>query len=553
MYMSDIKSELKNLRQQLADAEGVELYRVFQNATIDEICAKLPKTNEELLAIKGMGEKKVQKYGARIFKVVNGVGGSGLDSFANTTPEVGATSVAPAEDEAFVEDVGAGNKQMVSVSEYIEYLNLVLQKTADVKIVGEVSASKLYPSGLYFTLKDKNDESVLSCYMPTYTYRGMGILLEDGMEVSVEGVPRLVKRNGRFQITVENLQLVGEGALKKAYEQLKNKFSAEGLFDRKRELPEFVQSVGVITSRAGAVIHDFRNNLAKLGIAVYLKDVRVEGASSADMVIEAIRWFNEVPVSIQGQVATKQTGAKKRESEIATLLRGGAARNDKAMVDVVVVMRGGGSLEDMQAFNTEAVVRAVFGSKIPTIVSIGHDKDVPLAQLAADIMVSTPTAAAHAVSQTWQRLFDDLPRLQTELVHLGDVNMQRVKTQFQLHTQAVLGWCSRLSQSYRATRDALVSHVDRYKNWIAQTRTAVTERLERIVQLQSAARVQLVNRIDAVEAVLEQGNPERLLQLGYSIAHTEKGTVVRSVADVGLGEDLHVQVRDGVIHTTVRE
>lgn len=572
--MYELQRKLKDLRRTLAEAEGLELFMVFGNATIEELCAKLPKNEEELLQVKGMGEKKVKKYGRAILATVNSQEISNdqfLISNESTGVDVAQPSLSRSEASSpegeRERQFGTEDKQKVTVSQYIEYLNLVLQRTADVRIVGEVSSGKMYPSGYYFTLKDMEDETALSCYIPTYTYRGLGLPLEDGMQVSVEGVPRMVKRNGRFQFTVERVQLVGEGALKKAYDLLKAKLETEGLFERKRPLPEFVTSVGVITSRAGAVIHDFRNNLAKLGIKVYLKDVRVEGASSAQMVMDAVKYFNDM--SLRG--SAKQSNAT-IEDEIAASPRSGSPRNDKHLdsgstyakavadttsgvgmtrPDVIVVMRGGGSLEDMQAFNTEAVVRTIFGSKIPTIVSIGHDKDVPLAQLAADVMVSTPTAAAHAVSGTWSRLVERLPGLQSSLVYYTESTLQHVQSRFALNVQSVLSWCSRLAQGYQTTRDRLVAHVDRYVEWIRQQRIGLMGQIGRIGQIQNTWQERLGVAIDSAESFLEQANPERQLKLGYSIVKTKAGKVVRSVRDVRPGERIHTQVADGDIASTV--
>jgi exodeoxyribonuclease VII large subunit len=490
---------------------------VFGNATLEAICAATPKNAEELLEIKGMGEKKVKKYGAQILKLVNSEQAYSPQSRVTShEPSEGPNVDFPASNSALTTSDSA-HKQQVSVSEYLEYLNLVLQKTADVKIVGEVSASKIYPSGFYFTLKDTNDETALSCYLPAYTYKGLGVPLEDGMQISVEGVPRLVKRNGRFQFTVENVELVGEGSLKKAYELLKARFTEEGLFDRKRPLPNFARTIGVVTSRAGAVIHDFQNNIAKRGFKIYLKDVRVEGASSPAMVVSAIKYFNNLP----------------------------------APPDVLVIMRGGGSFEDLQGFNSEEVVRAVFGSRVPTIVAIGHDKDVPLAQLAADVMVSTPTAAAHAVSATWDELFTQLPALESDLLNFFTGVLGAAKSEVVLSTESLHRWCASLGQSYQRLRLALLSSRERYGTWVTAVRTQLARSAVSIVQYQSKAYEGLAVAVRSAEQFLEQANPERQLALGYSIVKTERGTVVRSVRDVARGDRLHTQVGDGAIISSV--
>lgn len=514
--MADLYNRLRDLRKKLADQEGVEVFRVFQNVTIDEICLKKPQNLEELLEIKGMGEKKVAKYGKAILEIVKGELEGGASSAQVASLDVkGLELTSNFNTQA---QVFSQAKQKVTVSEYLEYLNLVLAKTADVKVVGEVSGGKMYPSGFYFTLKDKQNESALSCYLPTYTYRGLGIPLLDGMEVSVEGSPRVVKRNGRFQFTVENLELVGEGALKKAYDALKAKFEAEGLFARKRELPEFTKSIGVVTSRAGAVIHDFKNNLAKLGFKIYLKDVRVEGAQAVTQIISAIKFFN----------------------------------TQKIAPDVLVIMRGGGSLEDLQAFNSEEVVRAVFASKIPTIVAIGHDKDVPLAELSADIMVSTPTAASHAVNATWNRLQEELPRMQSGLVYGYIEVIAETKAKYVLATSSLNNWCKRLSQSYKRLQEILQSQLSRYIEWIQEQQQEILGQMSRIGQMQEVGYKHVLVRVASATGFLSQVNPERQLRLGYAIVKSGGGALVRKLADVAGGDELNIQVSDGIIHSKVK-
>src|SRR3989344_2224588 len=167
---------------------------------------------------------------------------------------------------AFEELIG---DKVFTVGQFLDFINqLIGQQGMAVK--GEISSWKPHPTGIYFSLKDKVDGSVMDCYMSPFTYRGLGIIVEEGMEVKVKSVHNIYKAKGRFSFRVDSLELLGEGSLKKAYEMLKQKLEAEGLFTRKRLIPEFVTRVGVITSRTGAVIDDFRKNLAKLGLEVTL-------------------------------------------------------------------------------------------------------------------------------------------------------------------------------------------------------------------------------------------------------------------------------------------
>src|SRR3989338_4987730 len=168
-------------------------------------------------------------------------------------------------------------EKIFSVSEFLDYLNAVFGIQGNAFVFGEVSGFKKLPSGAYFSIKDKADGSVLECYMSPFGYRSSGIILEDGMEIKAGGAVNIYKPKGRLNFRVETIEPLGEGSLKKAYDALKKRLDSEGLFDRKRKLPEFISQVGVITSRTGAVIHDFRENLLPIGLEIYFKDTRVEG------------------------------------------------------------------------------------------------------------------------------------------------------------------------------------------------------------------------------------------------------------------------------------
>lgn len=262
------------------------------------------------------------------------------------------------------EENGILEEKTFTVTEYIESLNFTL-KEYKARILGEISEFKVASSGhVYFTIKDENGEGVLNCIMWGRTYSLCGIEFEVGMEVVVSGFPSLYAPRGSFSIICDVVELVGEGALKKAYDALKKKLENEGLFDvsKKRPIPEFVQKIGIITSREGAVIHDFLNNLGKFNFQVFLINSRVEGQEALKDLRDAIRTMR------------------------------------KQDIEILVIMRGGGSLESLQAFNNETLVREIASFPVPVIAGIGHDKDVPLLALAADCMVSTPTAVANLLN-----------------------------------------------------------------------------------------------------------------------------------------------------------
>lgn len=365
---------------------------------------------------------------------------------------------------------------VLSVGEFLEAINEILE-TQSVFVVGEVTGAHVHQTGFYFSLKDSSATSgqaaVMDCYMSPHAYRNLGITVQDGMEAKVGGLPSIYKPKGRFSFRVETLELAGEGSLKKAYELLKGQLENEGLFARKRPLPEFISRVGIITSRTGAVIDDFRKNLLALGLEVYLKDVRVEGARATDNITCAIKWFNQKMPSL----------------------------------DVLIVIRGGGSLEDMQAFNNEHVARTMFASGIPTIAGIGHDRDVPIASLVADVMTSTPTAAAIRVNASWDRLVRELPLRARELADQFDGVLDDQRARINLDPALVL-----LGNSLAAKARLCEAH-GRY---------------------------------------LESVDPERNLRLGYSIVSDTNGKVLKNLKGVSMGQDIQTRLYRGCIVSTVK-
>lgn len=380
-----------------------------------------------------------------------------------------------------------------SVGEFLDVINELLG-VQDFQVLGEVTGAKSHPTGFYFSLKDPQSGGIMDCYMSPYAYRGLGIPLEDGMQVQVGGAPAIYKPKGRFSFRVETIALAGEGALKKAYEALKKKLADEGLFDRKRPLPEYIQRIGLVTSKTGAVIDDFRRNLAALGLRVFHCDVRVEGAQAVGQITQAITRLNLVNV------------------------------------DIVVVIRGGGSLEDLAAFNDERVVRAVFGSRVPTIVSIGHDRDVPLAQMAADASASTPTAVAHMINASWDRL-RNVDHVARRLEYAFSSRLASVRADVASHTQHLMIHLGRLSGRGRELAHQLTAAFERVGHGIAHIRQV----------------------IESAERHLAASSPERLLRLGYSIVTDESGAVVRTIKDVRPGQHVHTRLAKGAFTAEVRD
>lgn len=264
--------------------------------------------------------------------------------------------------------------QVLTVSEFLDALNETLGFAfPEVVVQGEVSSFKVNQGKwVFFDVKDT--EATLGCFMTLYQLKTP---LEDGMQVRVIGTPKLTKW-GKFSFTVKRVELAGEGALKRAFMLLQKKLSEEGLFapERKRPLPQYPKTIGLVASAQSAAYADFIKIINQRwgGLNIQLIDVQVQGAAAPEQVVGAIRQFNEAAES----------------------------------PDVLVVIRGGGSLEDLQAFNTEDVARAVAGSRIPTIVGVGHEVDVSLADMAADVRAATPTDAARIVVPDRQAMTGEL-------------------------------------------------------------------------------------------------------------------------------------------------
>ncbi len=380
------------------------------------------------------------------------------------------------------------DKDIISVSLYLDRLNLNLKKEK-ARIVGEVSGVQMYEgrSYLYFNIKDTKDQSTLKCFMWKRDYSLSGVTLKDGLEVIVTAYPSVYKPNGGLTMQIESVELVGEGALKIAYDQLKLKLEKEGLLavSRKREIPVYPHKIGVISSKSGAVINDFLTNIGKFGYEIFFVDSKVEGVDAIKDLLNSINTL----------------------------------RN--ADIDVLVIMRGGGSLESFQAFNNEVLVRAVADFPVPVLTGIGHDKDEPLVSMVSDKNVSTPTAVANLLNSTWNEALS--------LVQLGE---ERIFSKF----QAVL----RDKQS--AVENSIVhmeSSIKRVSDKVSSIGVEIVKGFSKMLESSADFLVQSKKMLDI-------SNPERQLAYGYSIVKVG-GKIVKSIKDVKSGEELDVAVKDGII------
>lgn len=383
--------------------------------------------------------------------------------------------------------------ESISVSAFVDILNETLTFAyPELVIGGEVSGYKLNQGKwAFFDIKD--EKSTLSCFMPVWLLK---VPIEDGMKVRITGSPKLLA-SGRFSFTVKSLDLAGEGELKRAFVLLKAKLEKEGLFDpaRRRPLPQFPRRIGLVTSVNSAAYHDFTKILGERwgGLDVAVADVVVQGPSAPDSVVAALGHLNSLPEPL----------------------------------DVLVLVRGGGSLEDLAAFSTEPVARAVAASRTPIIVGVGHEVDISLADLAADVRAATPTDAARLV-------VPDRRQIAAQVAHLQQNITQRFEHRFRV-----------VDNQLTHSRTSLV----RFIEWPI----AVIDRAEH--QLAVRFQASLVSsrvRIESLTRLLVGLDPRATLARGYAIVRSG-GKIVRQTTGLKAGDELVIQLAKGSIGAEVHE
>ncbi|MCX6720945.1 MAG: exodeoxyribonuclease VII large subunit [Candidatus Staskawiczbacteria bacterium] len=385
--------------------------------------------------------------------------------------------------------------KIYSISEFVAFLNEDL-KWMKAKIVGEVGEAKAGPTGhMYFTLKDEKDGSMLNCIMWSSKYRLFGITLEPGKKIVAYGSPNIYAQNGRLSFVCDTIELAGEGDIKKQYDELKAKLTKEGLFnvENKRAIPQYAHKIGVITSKQGAVIHDFLNNIGKFGFDIKMIDSRVEGQGAVEDLLSAIQTFR------------------------------------KKDIDVLVIIRGGGSMESLMPFNNELLVREVAGFPVPVLVGIGHDKDVPLVAMAADKSESTPTAVANLLNESWEQALLLLERFERRIfASYGLIfeKYKKIENRFKISLQ-------NFSNNLLNIKISLEKYSSNYFSKFGLLCDKTKEKLQNI------------------EKIVNLNNPERNLKLGYSIASVG-GKIIRKTSDVKIGENLDIKVSDGIISSEIK-
>lgn len=453
--------------------------------------------------------------------------------------------------EEIEKEVADDEPAVLSVGELTKRITSLLEVGIGIVWVeGEVSNLRRQSSGhSYFTLKD--EESQLSCVLFARSASAQKLALRDGLQVRLHGQITVYRQRGQYQLMVRLVQDRGEGALQARFEELKCRLAAEGLFDpdRKRPLPRFPRRIGVVTSPTGAAIHDFLHVLHRRnpGLRVVISPVRVQGKGAAAEIAAAITEFSSGSRAI-------------------------------GPVDVIVVTRGGGSLEDLWEFNEEVVARAIAASGVPVVSAVGHEIDFSIADFVSDLRAPTPSAAAELLAADGSQLLERCRSLVGRIVREAIALLERHgDRQYRLSTSALFREPLRRLDEARQGSDRLEEilsgsmdlRVERlrgaFSTLSAQLLSAhpghqLTHVSQRITSLANQLGAQAIRRLERdrgrlerTQAALSALDPKATLARGFSITRDIKGRVVTSASQVNSGELILTQLAEGELESEVRE
>ena len=395
-------------------------------------------------------------------------------------------------------------QQVLSITQINEYIRgkkdedrLLMQ----LAVRGEISNYKMYPSGHhYFTLKDEN--AALKCVMFKTNAARLRFRPENGMKVIALGRITVYPRDGAYQLYCSAMSMDGIGDLYAAFEQLKAKLAAQGLFapEHKKPLPPYPGTIGIVTSSAGAAVHDMLRILNKRYplTQVRLLPVRVQGAEAPGEIAAAIRYANHYHLA-----------------------------------DLLIVGRGGGSIEDLWAFNDERVAYAIYESQIPVISAVGHEPDVTISDYVADLRAATPSNAAELAVPDQTALMQNLDAAASAMASALSVRLRHARQRLNV-----------LAQS-----PALVSPT----GYLEQRKQSLEHLKARMIAAQTQQIQRKRQRFIGETAKLEAMSPLKVLTRGYSIVSSDEGTVLHSIQQTASGEEIHVKLSDGSLRATVTD
>lgn len=390
-------------------------------------------------------------------------------------------------------------EKIFQVSEFNEYINLYLDGAGEVVVEGEISQINV-SQGRWLFITVKDDQASVEVFGIADQITGYD-LLQTGMLVRIYGRPRLYQKSGRFSLFAKQIAPAGEGALQIAFEKLKLKLERAGFFDieRKRPLPAFPERIGLITAKDSRAYSDFVKVLQERlgGLKIFFYPVNVQGHEAINSILTAFQYFGQ----------------------------------HKAKVDLIILARGGGSLEDLQAFNDERVAQAIFASRVPVVCGIGHEDDVSIADLVADLRASTPSNAAELVVRHRQALLE--------------------QTDFQIREVSTL-----INQLLVQTQQTLIRQVNvlaTFANQVQQQVQAVIQVRQRLMQAVDTWWQQKNLKVENTVRLLKSLDFRQVLKRGFSITVNQDGTILKSVRQIKKGDQMTTSLYDGRINSQVLE
>jgi exodeoxyribonuclease VII large subunit len=390
--------------------------------------------------------------------------------------------------------------KIYSISELTKEIKAILEDSfLKVWVEGEISNYTHHSSGhRYFTLKDQDAQ--IRCVMWKWIGKHLFFEPQDGIKVKASGQVTVYEKSGQYQLVVSSMQPAGIGELELSFQQLKKKLSAEGLFDpeHKKSLPEFPHTIGIVTSPTGAAIRDILNITRRRApwIEILLWPVRVQGEGSASQIRHAIKRFNELKLA-----------------------------------DLLIIGRGGGSLEDLWAFNEEEVARAIFRSKIPVISAVGHEIDFSISDFAADLRAPTPSAAAELAVPDGERLLSQVDERTRDLFSLMGSMIEFSKKEIDEITARY---------GFRRPMEMIVQRAQR------------CDELMNLVNLHSTHKMdRLRGESDSLFEKLEMVSPKNVMRRGFSYCRDQQGRAVKSFKQVAIDDKIDIILYEGGLESRV--
>jgi len=413
----------------------------------------------------------------------------------------------------------------IPVSKFIDSINETLRPYSKVLVEGEVSDfdPSTRSKWIGFDLKDEETEQVLNCFTVKSKFRSWGVegVLEEGMKVHIRGQVK-VRDRGNFSMFIKELNLAGEGTLKKAYEKLKKKLKKEGLFaeERKRSTPEFPQRIGLITSKDARAYSDFLKGLkARMGgLKLFYFDVHVQGKNAIPEITSAFDYFD----------------------------------NNDLDLDLIVLLRGGGSLEDLQAFNSEKVSRAVFSSDTPVVCGVGHEDDVTLAGLSCDLRASTPSNAAELIVPSREELKNEVESLEYKIESTFEGLIKKEYQEVDKFLKVGRNFYHQKIQKLQNLLLKFSQSFSSYKNRLERDHREIKRNTDNVKKEMKSLLKELRKDIKDKKRLLKSFSPREVLKRGYSIVEKE-GEVIKNAEQLEPEQLVDVKLYKGGFQSLIKK